>query len=133
MRAELADRFDTFLKDPERVYTPEVHGNVAYLLQQAMGVENKGPVLNAQISELTRLLQLAQTPVPVSLVSDAVTDVVIYKVGRLGSFDSRQLELLPGTYTVVGTRNGYRDVRQSFKILPGEPLGTVVVRCEEKI
>ena len=41
--------------------------------------------------------------------------------------------LLPGTYTVVGTRNGYRDVRQSFKILPGEPLGPVVVRCEEKI
>lgn len=133
MRAELADRFGTFLGDPERVYSPEVHANVGYLLQQAMAVADKGPVLSGQISKLTRLLQLAQTPIAVSLESDAATDVVIYKVGRLGAFDSRQLELLPGTYTVVGTRSGYRDVRQSFKILPGEPLGPVVVRCEEKI
>ena len=133
LRAGLADRFDTFLKDPERVYSAEVHDNVAYLLQQAAAVGDKGPVLSAQITELSRLLRLAQTPIPVSLQSDTVTDVVIYKIGRLGSFDSRQLDLLPGTYTVVGTRSGYRDVRQSFKILPGEPLSPVVVRCEEQI
>ena len=132
-RSALADRLESFLGEPERVYSPEVHANVGQLLQQATGVQDRGPVLTGQIQELTRLLQLARTPIPVSLQSDALTDVVIYKVGRLGSFDNRQLDLLPGTYTVVGTRHGYRDVRQSIKILPGEPLGPVVVRCEEKI
>lgn len=56
---------------------------------------------------------------PVQLASDNLTDVQIYRVGRLGSFESRQIELLPGKYTAVGTRAGYRDVRREFTIIPG--------------
>lgn len=132
-RAALSDGLDQFVNDPERLYSPAVHGTARALLEQAMTIQDKGPGLKSQIGRLTELLRIAQTPVPVSLQSDNLTQVVIYKVGRLGSFTSRQLELLPGTYTVVGTRDGYRDVRQSLKIVPGQPFGPVVVRCEEPI
>ena len=43
------------------------------------------------------------------------------------------LELAPGSYTVVGTRPGYRDVRREINVVPGATLEPVVIRCEEKI
>jgi hypothetical protein len=69
----------------------------------------------------------------VQLVSDNATDVSIYKIGKLGSFQSRALKLRPGTYVAVGSRAGYRDVRLEFRVAPELESEPVVVRCEEKI
>ena len=69
----------------------------------------------------------------VALRSDSQTDVIVYRVGRLGAFEARELELVPGRYTVVGTRTGYRDVRREFVIEPGKAPEPVLVRCEEPI
>jgi len=35
--------------------------------------------------------------------------------------------------TVVGTRQGFRDVRKELDVLPGAPPPELVVRCEEPI
>jgi hypothetical protein len=43
------------------------------------------------------------------------------------------MELLPGRYTAVGTRTGFRDVRREFTIMPGREPPSLVVRCEEQI
>jgi hypothetical protein len=59
--------------------------------------------------------------------------VTIYRVGTLGSFEQHSLELAPGTYTVVGTRPGYRDVRRQIDVVPGERVGPIEIRCEDKI
>jgi len=67
------------------------------------------------------------------LESDGVTQVTIYRVGQYGSFSTRDVELLPGRYTVVGTRTGYRDVRQEVVLPPGAAATAVAVRCEEPI
>jgi hypothetical protein len=75
----------------------------------------------------------AETPVRLPLESDGVTEVVIYRVGRMGTFQRREVELLPGRYAVVGTRPGYRDVRRDVEIPPGSEPGPVTVRCEEPI
>ncbi len=75
----------------------------------------------------------ATRPVRVRLESDQQTEVVLYRVGRLGAFDRFELELRPGTYTAVGTRNGFRDVRREFTVRPGTQAGPFVIRCEEPI
>ncbi|MGB5612173.1 MAG: hypothetical protein WBM67_05910, partial [Sedimenticolaceae bacterium] len=75
----------------------------------------------------------ASTPVTVTLKSDGATDVVVYRVGRLGRFDSYQLELLPGDYTIVGSRPGYRDVRKVISLRPGVRVPPLQLRCEEAI
>jgi hypothetical protein len=61
------------------------------------------------------------------------TDIAIYKVGKLGLFKSRQLSLRPGTYTVVGTRNGYQDVRRKIIIKPKQDGMRVTIKCEVKL
>ena len=67
------------------------------------------------------------------LESDGQTQVVIYRVGQYGTFSTRDVELLPGRYTVVGTRTGFRDVRREVLLPPGTVPAAVVVRCEEPI
>jgi hypothetical protein len=69
----------------------------------------------------------------VALASDSLTEVTIYRVGRFGSFERKDVELLPGRYTVVGQRAGYRDVRRELELVPGRDVPTVVIRCEEPI
>jgi tetratricopeptide (TPR) repeat protein len=102
-------------------------------VQRARAVRDAGPVLTRQIGEAAGLIELAAIPVDVTFESDGVTDVVIYKVGKLGAFASKTLSLKPGSYVAVGTRQGYRDVRRSFRVAGGAPAPVVNLRCEEPI
>ena len=47
-------------------------------------------------------------------------------------YQQQILTLRPGTYTAVGMRNGFRDVRIQFEVKPGQ-LNAVDVRCIEAI
>jgi len=96
-------------------------------------MDKVGPRLADQRDELARLLKRAATPLTVTLVSDAMTNVAIYKVGKLGAFAQTELELRPGTYVAVGSRPGYRDVRREFRVAPEVEMEPVVVQCEEPI
>ena len=71
-----------------------------------------------ELARLSEQLRQADTPVKVALASDNATEVQIYRIGKLGLFEHRDLELMPGRYTVVGTRQGYRDVRKELNLLP---------------
>jgi tetratricopeptide (TPR) repeat protein len=132
-RAELDQRMRDSIADPDRLSDDSVWQPTNTLLEYARGVESPGSVLAAQIVELDRLLQRALVPVTVQLESDNLTDVVIYKIGRLGTFVSRSIELRPGAYTAVGVRNGYHDVRTTFRVVPETAMQPVVLRCEDPI
>ena len=132
-RADLDDRLRRELGNAERFNDDAVLAKAQALLVAAKGVPQPGPVLAAQVADLDRLLAVARTPVQVMLESDNLTDVTVFKVGRLGAFGNRKLELRPGTYTVVGSRPGYRDVRRTFRVAPDGATDPVVVRCEEPI
>ena len=92
-----------------------------------------GPVLAEQIATLEQLLTKANQPITVLLRSDAETEVIVYKVARLGRFEQKSLNLRPGTYTALGTRNGYRDVRRSFTLSHEGSPPEVVITCTEQI
>ena len=65
--------------------------------------------------------------------SDGLTELSLSRVGPLGTLTRRSLELVPGTYTVTGSRRGYRDVRRQFSVAPGGPGPVVSLRCEEAL
>jgi tetratricopeptide (TPR) repeat protein len=132
-RARLAARIDFHLEHPDRLSSEEVLDEAVELLAHARTVSPRGPVLTGQISRLEETVRVASTPLRVELESDGITDVVIYGVGRIGTFTRRSLDLRPGIYTVVGTRRGYRDVRVEWTVAPGMESMPLVVRCEEEI
>jgi tetratricopeptide (TPR) repeat protein len=103
------------------------------LLKEAEAVSPKGPRIDAQIEKFKPLVQIARTPVNIIFKSDNLTDIAIYKKGKLGKFMQKELELRPGTYTIVGVRDGYKDVRQKITIKPEDPQRYITIKCEEEI
>jgi eukaryotic-like serine/threonine-protein kinase len=133
-RAELAARLEQFLADPFRLTQQNVFAAAQATLAEARAAPAPADALRSRADALAVALALASTPVTVAFESDGRTEVVVHRVGRLGAFERRTLELKPGRYTAVGSRPGYRDVRREFTVEMGRPMpGPVIVRSEEPI
>jgi serine/threonine protein kinase/tetratricopeptide (TPR) repeat protein len=131
-RVLLEKRLNFYLERPSVLESDRHLQNATSLLGEARKIEPKGPKFVGQLEKLGQLVKVAQTPVKVILESDNLTEVAVYRVGRFGAFSAMDLSLRPGTYTVVGKRNGYKDVRQQIVVKPGEEMHVTVI-CKEKI
>jgi eukaryotic-like serine/threonine-protein kinase len=131
-RARLDHELQGLLDQPDQLADPATRAQAAAWLANAQATTPAGPVLRSQIARLQILLPEYDKPVRVSLVSDSNTQVAILSVGSFGSFEHRDVELKPGTYTVIGSRVGYRDVRREITVTPGGRQ-TVSVSCYEPI
>lgn len=131
-RAALDKELQAILDKPERLVDDAVLNEARGSLARAEAVTDAGPRLQQQRETVSGILAVASTPVPVSIRSDGLTEITVYKVARLGAIDERRLSLRPGKYTAVGTRRGYRDVRVEFTVMPSgtEP---VYIACSEAI
>jgi hypothetical protein len=132
-RAGLEAKLVNLIDNPTLLFADNILADANALLEEAAVQSPRGPRLEEQIGQLGRLVALASTPIPVELTSDQLTEVTLYRVGALGAFAAKQVELRPGTYTVIGSRNGYRDVRQTFTVRPGRNLAPISVVCVEPI
>jgi tetratricopeptide (TPR) repeat protein len=132
-RAELGNRLQALIDRPERLAEDNVRAEAERLLGRAKDLPRSGPVIRSQISRLELLLPTFNQPVMLALESDNATEVAIQRVGFLGAFDRREVELKPGRYTVTGKRSGFRDVRREITVSPGQGEQIIVIRCMEPI
>ncbi len=132
-RAGLHRRLKDYIDNPDSLSAPPTMQAATQLLLELSRVSPSGPRLEDQKELLARLLKRAATPLNVEFRSDNLTEVSLYRIGSLGTFATRTLELRPGTYVAVGSRPGYRDVRLEFRVAPEIDLQPVVVQCEEQI
>lgn len=109
----------TFLKEAEAT------------LARARAITPASPGLDARIAELADTLARYATPVAVTLRSDNATRVTVSSVGVLGTFTEHTLELRPGAYTVMGSRDGCRDVRTRVIVRANMP--PIDIRCTETL
>ncbi len=130
-RVRLHARIDHYLAAPRRLYSPEPLAEAERLLADSTPIPAGEPQLAAKTRQLATLVDAAKQPRSVRLRSDGETEVTVYHVGRLGRFAEQTLQLRPGSYTVVGARPGYRDVRITFNVAPDQPPPAVDVRCRE--
>jgi tetratricopeptide (TPR) repeat protein len=132
-RAQLSYSLQQIIDHPDRLDFPAVRDEAVTLLQQAREQPHTGPALQSQLARITQLLPQLDRPVTLNVISDNATEVSIPSIGVLGSFGRREIRLKPGTYTVVGTRDGYRAVHQEFTVEPGQQSVTITVTCSELI
>lgn len=132
-RVELSNSLEQVLAYPNRLTTPAVRDEAVTLLQRAREQPDAGPVLQTQIEKLEELLPQLNRPVLLNMVSDNATQVSIPSIGVFGTFGRREIRLKPGTYTVLGTRDGYRAVEQEFTVEPGQQNVTITVSCSEEL
>jgi tetratricopeptide (TPR) repeat protein len=132
-RLELSRKMSYHLANPDRLATTEVLQEAADLVTESKTVTPRGPQWNDLVDRLDTLVTEWSIPVPVVLVSDGLTEIVVFRVGEFGAFDRRTIDLRPGAYTVVGRRPGFRDVRIVLKVDPGQPPPALKIVCTEAI
>jgi tetratricopeptide (TPR) repeat protein len=132
-RLELDRQVQEILSRPGRLQENGPRQEAKMVLAKLQSIDNPGPRLATQINELSELVMTASKPIEIIMRSDNETSVVIYRIGRFGQFLEKKVSLVPGSYTVVGSRPGYRDVRHTLKIQPGNNPITIDIRCEEPI
>ncbi len=132
-RIDLDARFRQFLERPERSYTAAGFAGGQELLVRAEAAPAPDAELARQTAALREQLRVAATPLDLELRSDSATQITVYKVGALGVFATRSLQLKPGHYVVVGTRAGFRDVRVELDLTPANAPLSVQVTCAEPI
>lgn len=121
------------LLDATEFERDETRRQAQSIIEQIGAVKAEASALRQLASRLEERLELSRQPVPVQLRSDNETEVTIYRVGKLGRFATETIELIPGRYTVIGVRDGFRDVRRELVVRAGEPVSPFVIQCEERI
>jgi tetratricopeptide (TPR) repeat protein len=126
-------RIDGYLASPERLYSSRVREEAQQFLAALDREAAAGPRMARERQRLDAALKRATTKVTVRLASDNATEVTLQRVGPLGRFQDREVALTPGTYTLVGSRPGYKDVRVEVTVDPDAPAQQVFVACEERV
>jgi len=129
----LHQQLDHYLADTTRLFSDEPLGNARQLLAANQEATTGEPLLAAKVAKLQEAVRLAVLPVDLLILSDNLTQVTIYKIGRLGNFEQKQLSLRPGKYTITGSRQGYRDVLKVIELKPGSQGQSLEIRSGESI
>jgi eukaryotic-like serine/threonine-protein kinase len=128
-RLELSDTLQGYIDRPDRLSSSAARDEAEVALKSAQAIASPGPALRLQIARVAALLPELDKTVRLSLVSDGFTQVSIQDVGSFGGFSRRDVDLKPGRYTVIGKREGYRDVRRDITVSPGQQGQTINVTC----
>lgn len=134
-RATMQRRAKTALANiiasPEKLSSPQLYAQAEQLLAEAQALAPRGRQLKIQIDAVESLINAYRDPIAVTFLSDNATQITVSTVGKLGSFNKIQLNLRPGAYTVIGSRDGCRDVREYIVVRPN--MKPVEIRCLERL
>jgi tetratricopeptide (TPR) repeat protein len=130
-RARLDEQLVSTIREPHVLSSDERFNTAVSLYERATRVPKPGPRLTEQLDQLEAILARAAEHVRVTLVSDDATEITVFQVGFLGTFERHQLTLRPGRYVIKGSRHGYRDVRLEVDVEPDMAL--LDVRCRERL
>ena len=133
MRTNMDQRLDFAIANPLRLINQNVYNETADLFRQAIQLPSQGSRLRLQLASLKKVIEESRLPVTVTFRSNNQTAITLYRVGDLGQFESKRVNLIPGDYVAVGTRHGYQDVRVEFAVAPQQQGNEIMIACEEEI
>ena len=127
----IIESMDKYIADPNVLSSEDAFAQATKSLAAAIEQTQRGPTFDAKRRAFQALVERAGKPLPLVLLSDNVTEITIYRVGTLGTFNYHELFLRPGRYTLLGSSDGCRDVRIS--IVVEASMEPVSIRCQERI
>ena len=130
---KLRQTFSQHINYPYRLSNPGLLSQVKQLLNQAEQYRQDSRLLAIQSDEVSTLINTMNTKVPVQVLSDNQTQVLVRGVGIVGMTESKTIELLPGEYTFEGKRKGYKSKLINVLIPYDKPGFSLTVICDEPI
>ena len=127
-------KFDDYLARSDRLSSKNIVDAVHRELEEAQVLLKYSPRLRTAVSELEIEVVKWQTEVPVRVISDGKTHIIVRRVGIIGTVRDREIMLKPGTYRFEGSRRGYRNKLVEVKITPhANEITEVTVICDERV
>ena len=128
----LEARLDRTLADPRRAAARAFRAETRALIDETRSAEAVGQRIHGKGRQLEAEFGKWTVPVAVTIRSDEKTDIRIRPGRKLGLLRETRLQVYPGTYTLVGRRQGYREKKVEISILPGGDAVVVDLICDER-
>ena len=126
-------RLDDFLARPHRLSSNNVAEAARAVVQEAQLRSRLSAKLKTSANALKLEIVKWQTPIPVRVRSDGLTDIGVRGIGRIGTTKERIIELRPGKYVFEGKRKGYRSVLIEAAVkIEGNKMMEITVVCDER-
>lgn len=130
---ELLASLDRYLKNPYRLSNPDVRKQAEKSLVQAETASGYSFAIGTQARQLSELMTRVNRLVPVTVISDNKTYVLVRSVGKVGVVFQKNIQLKPGNYTFEGARKGFKSKLVQAFISYDQDSFRVRVICDELI
>jgi len=130
---QLLESFNYFFSNPYHLTLADVRKRAKQTLLAAETASSYSFAIKRQAEELKELIVKVNRPIPVSVISDNKTYVLVRRVGRIGVVSQKAIELKPGNYTFEGTRKGFKSKLVQAFIPYDQSDFSVQVICDEPI
>ena len=130
---KLDDEMTVYLNAPKRLSSPPVYAAANTLFLNISTMDDAPSGLSLQNTQLGQILDTMQAAIPVRVLSDNRSTVSIQKIGALGKFNDKTIDLRAGRYVFIAKRKGYADKRVIVDIPADATTMLLKVMCDEKI
>ncbi|WP_102794195.1 hypothetical protein [Bowmanella denitrificans] len=128
-----SSRLKQFMADPQRLQDSGIADAARQTLVEYQTLGQYSFNLTMQMQSLEQALTDNSQAVSLNLQSDGKTQIQVVGVGQVGQVSERTLQLPPGDYVLLGSREGYRDKRLPVHLQPGGQAVTLILVCDERI
>ncbi len=129
----LQSSLSQYIKNPYRLTHSGVLSEAEKILTQAQHASSYSFGIKRQTEQLRKLIVTFNRLIPVTIMSDNKTYVLVRGIGKVGVISQKTIKLKPGNYTFEGTRNGFKSKFLQVLIPYDQNNYSVRIICDEPI
>ncbi|OUR71454.1 hypothetical protein A9Q78_09780 [Methylophaga sp. 41_12_T18] len=125
--------FDHHINNPYRLSNKSLASSVKSQIEEANALANNSPSLTNKANTLSLLIEKMNKTIPVQVISDNQTHILVRGVGVVGLTQSKTIQLSPGRYRFEGKRKGYKSKLLDVLISYDDTSYQINILCDEPI
>jgi hypothetical protein len=129
----LQSSLSQYINNPYRLTHSNVLSGAKKTLTQAQHASGYSFGIKRQTEQLRKLIATFNRLIPVTIMSDNKTYVLVRGIGKVGVISQKIIQLKPGNYTFEGTRNGFKSKLLQVLIPHDQNNYSVRLICDEPI
>ena len=125
--------FSIYIKDPYKLANEKNIEEIQIAIEQTRDISLLSKTLEKKRQVVTENLAKMNNKIPVDVISDQKTYVLVRGVGKVGAIEKKTIQLRPGNYIFEGQREGFKSKLVKVFIPIEQTSFTVKVVCDEPI
>ncbi|MBL78921.1 MAG: hypothetical protein CMH70_02610 [Nitrosomonadaceae bacterium] len=122
-----------YLESPSRLSDNSVLSEAKKAISQAEQFSRYSAGIKNKIEQLNNLIVLFNRLIPITVISDNMTNIQVRGIGKLGKIFHKIIHLKPGDYTFEGARTGFKSKLLKISIPHDQNNYRVSIVCDESI